>query len=136
MSDAGVDLSQIRGDWYFHMSFLSNAINNTMVRLQKSWAALKPAVSDAGQIDTSVSQQASVWREIAADVDAEGAVRATNDKVPGFIQLCRDGFAACDALSAAGDPADQVLEEFTEAARQVRGLCDDLEMMREQSPQT
>ena len=34
----------------------------------------------------------------------------------------------------AGDPGDLKLEEFTEAARQVRGLCDDLEMMREQAP--
>ena len=32
MSEQGVDLSQIRGDWKFHIDYLTNAINWTMKR--------------------------------------------------------------------------------------------------------
>ena len=31
----GVDLSQIRGDWKFHMDYLQNAIEQTLKRQRK-----------------------------------------------------------------------------------------------------
>jgi len=133
MSEQGVDLSQIRGDWYFHMNYVSNAITQTMKRQLSSWADLKTDVSD-DSIDRAVGREAEMWAEITSKVDAKGAIEIGSDLIPEFIKICRDTFPACDALVSAGDPADQKLEEFTEAARQVRGLCDDLEMMREQKP--
>ncbi|MDH3510897.1 MAG: hypothetical protein OER85_08550 [Gammaproteobacteria bacterium] len=133
MSEQGVDLSQIRGDWHFHMNYVSNAITQTMKRQLSSWADLKTDVSD-DSIDQAVGREAEMWAEITSKVDAKGAIEIGSDLIPEFIKICRDTFPACDALVAAGDPADQKLEEFTEAARQVRGLCDDLEMMREQKP--
>lgn len=133
MSEKGVDLSQIRGDWYFHMNYVSNAMTQTMKRQLSSWADLKTDVSDES-IDQAVAREAEMWAEITSKVDAKGAIEIGSDLIPEFIKICRGTFPACDALVAAGDPADQKLEEFTEAARQVRGLCDDLEMMREQKP--
>lgn len=133
MSDQGVDLSQIRGDWYFHMNYLSNAITQTMKRQVSSWAELKTDKPN-DEIDQAVSRESAMWAEIASTLTDKGAVDIKSDKIPEFIELCRGTFPACDALVAAGDPADIKLEQFTEAARQVRGLCDDLEMMREQAP--
>ena len=133
MSEQGADLSQIRGDWYFHMNFLANAITQTMKRQVSSWADLKAEVSDDG-IDQAVSREAEMWAEITSKLDDKGAIPIGSDLIPQFITTCRDTFPACDALVEAGDPADQKLEEFCEAARQVRGICDDLEMMREQAP--
>jgi hypothetical protein len=133
MSEQGADLSQIRGDWHFHMKFLANAITQTMKRQVSSWADLKSGVSD-DSIDQAVSREADMWSEIKSKIDDQGAVNVGTDLIPEFINVCRDTFPACDALVEAGDPADLKLEEFTEAARQVRGLCDDLEMMREQAP--
>lgn len=133
MSEQGADLSQIRGDWHFHMKFLSNAITQTMKRQVSSWGDLRSEVSD-DSIDQAVNREADMWSEITSKIDDKGAIEIGSDLVPEFIKVCRDTFPACDALVEAGDPADQKLEEFTEAARQVRGLCDDLEMMREQAP--
>lgn len=131
MSEQGVDLSQIRGDFYFHMNYLSNAITQTMKRQVSSWADLGVSHDELGQ---AVSREAEMWAEISSNLNDKGSVDIKSDKIPEFIELCRGTFPACDALVEAGDPADLKLEEFTEAARQVRGLCDDLEMMREQSP--
>jgi hypothetical protein len=133
MSEQGVDLSQIRGDWYFHMNYLSNAITQTMKRQVSSWADLK-AEAPNDEIEQAVGREAEMWAEIASTLNDKGTVDIKSDQIPEFIELCRSTFPACDALVAAGDPADVKLEEFTEAARQVRGLCDDLEMMREQVP--
>jgi hypothetical protein len=133
MSEQGADLSQIRGDWHFHMKFLANAITQTMKRQVSSWADLKTQLS-SDDIEQAVSREAEIWTEITSTVDDKGTVKVGGDLISEFIKTCRDTFPACDALVAAGDPADQKLEEFTEAARQVRGLCDDLEMMREQAP--
>lgn len=133
MSEQGVDLSQIRGDWYFHMNYLSNAITQTMKRQVSSWADLK-AEAPNDEIEQAVSREAEMWAKIASTLNDKGTVDIKSDMIPEFIELCRGTFPACDALVAAGDPADTKLEEFTEAARQVRGLCDDLEMMREQVP--
>jgi len=133
MSEQGADLSQIRGDWHFHMNYLANAITQTIKRQASSWVDLKTEVSD-DSIDQAVSREGEMWAEIASKVDDKGTVEVGSDLIPEFIKTCRDTFPACDALVTAGDPADQKLEEFTEAARQVRGLCDDLEMMREQAP--
>jgi hypothetical protein len=133
MSEQGADLSQIRGDWHFHMKFLANAVTQTMKRQVSSWADLKTQLSD-DSIDQAVSGEVELWAKIRSKLDDEGAIEIGSELIPEFIKICRDTFPACDALVVAGDPADQKLEEFTEAARQVRGLCDDLEMMREQAP--
>ncbi len=133
MSEQGADLSQIRGDWHFHMKFLANAVTQTMKRHVSSWADLKSGVSD-DSIDQAVSREADMWSEITSKLDDQGAIHVGSDLIPEFIKVCRETFPACDALVEAGDPGDLKLEEFTEAARQVRGLCDDLEMMREQAP--
>lgn len=131
MSEQGVDLSQIRGDFTFHLNYVANAVTQTMKRQVSSWADLGVSNDD---IDQAVSREAEMWGEISSNLTDKGAIDIKGDNIPEFIELCRGTFPACDALVAAGDPADLKLEEFTEAARQVRGLCDDLEMMREQAP--
>ena len=133
MSEQGVDLSQIRGDWYFHMRYVANAITQTMKRQVSSWNDLKSQTPD-DSLEEAVNREAEMWAEITSQLDEHDAINIKSDLIPEFIELCKGTFPACDALVAAGDPADMKLEEFTEAARQVRGLCDDLQMMREQAP--
>lgn len=36
-----VDLSQIRGDWDFHSRYVTNAMEQTLKRLNKTWRELK-----------------------------------------------------------------------------------------------
>ena len=40
MSEHKVDLSQIRGDWHFHTRYVTNAMDQTLKRLHKTWRAL------------------------------------------------------------------------------------------------
>ena len=49
MSDK-VDLGAIRGDWDFHSRYVSNAMEQTLKRVQKSWKALRKASPAAGQV--------------------------------------------------------------------------------------
>ncbi len=50
MSEHGVDLGAIRGDWDFHARYVTNAMEQTLKRVQKSWRALKARSSAAGQV--------------------------------------------------------------------------------------
>lgn len=50
MSEAGVDLSAIRGDWDFHVRYVTNALDQTLKRVAKSWRALKGKAPAAGQV--------------------------------------------------------------------------------------
>ncbi len=40
-SEKEVDLSQIRGDWDFHSRYVTNAMEQTLKRLNKTWRELK-----------------------------------------------------------------------------------------------
>jgi hypothetical protein len=50
MSEAGVDLSAIRGDWDFHARYVTKALDQTLKRVAKSWRALKAKSPAAGQV--------------------------------------------------------------------------------------
>jgi hypothetical protein len=50
MSEHKVDLSQIRGDWHFHSRYVTNAMDQTLKRLQKTWRALKARAPAAGEV--------------------------------------------------------------------------------------
>lgn len=50
MSEAGVDLSAIRGDWDFHARYVTKALDQTLKRVAKSWRALKAKAPAAGQV--------------------------------------------------------------------------------------
>ena len=49
MSDE-VDLSQIRGDWDFHSRYVTNAMEQTLKRVNKDWRELKKASRKKGQV--------------------------------------------------------------------------------------
>lgn len=50
MSSEEVDLSQIRGDWDFHSRYVTNAMEQTLKRVNKNWAELKKASRKKGQV--------------------------------------------------------------------------------------
>lgn len=50
MSEHKVDLSQIRGDWHFHCRYVTNAMDQTLKRLQKTWRALNAQAPAAGEV--------------------------------------------------------------------------------------
>jgi len=50
MSENSVDLSQIRGDWDFHCRYVTNAMDQTLKRLHKTWRALQAKSPAAGQV--------------------------------------------------------------------------------------
>jgi hypothetical protein len=50
MSDQEVDFSQIRGDWFFHMNYLINALEQTQKRQAKLWRQVKAARNDNGAL--------------------------------------------------------------------------------------
>ena len=141
MSEPQVDFSAIRGDWHFHMSFLTKAMSQTLARATRLWEEIGPEHNDdaVGQV---VKQQAQMWAALNADPDATGALKTGEQSYLDFIQACRGSKDPCDALEeaqgAGGSSSiyDSALEQFTEACRQARGICDDLEMMREQRPES
>jgi hypothetical protein len=51
MSEQGVDLGAIRGDWDFHARYVTNAMEQTLKRLQKTWRALKAKSPVDGQVE-------------------------------------------------------------------------------------
>ncbi len=124
----GVDLSQIRGDWKFHMDYLQNAIEQTLKRQQKYWGEL----SDDAGIDESVRQQHQLWGELKAGANDKGTISTTDGVMEQFIAACRGSKEVCDAYQDKNE--SETAEEFAEACRQARALCDDLEMMKEQRP--
>jgi hypothetical protein len=50
MSEHKVDLSQIRGDWHFHCRYVTNAMEQTLKRLQKTWRAVNAKSTAAGEM--------------------------------------------------------------------------------------
>ena len=134
-----VDFSAIRGDWYFHMRFITNAMTRTLERASRMWADVG-ADLNADELGRLVQAQHEHWSALTADPDDKGALKTADPAYQAFIDLCRSTKAPCDALEEAhgaggsSSSYDSPLEQFTESCRQARGLCDDLEMMREQRP--
>jgi hypothetical protein len=131
MSEQGVDLSQIRGDWKFHMDYLTNAVTQTMKRQLKNWGELSASADNAG-IEQAMTGQKARWDELIANANDKGTIPTADSKVDEFIAACREAKPLCDELQDQND--SELVEEFSEACRQTRGLCDDLEMMRDQRP--
>jgi len=50
VSSDKVDLSQIRGDWDFHSRYVTNAMEQTLKRLNKNWRELKKKSRKKGQV--------------------------------------------------------------------------------------
>lgn len=50
MSSDKVDLSQIRGDWDFHSRYVTNAMDQTLKRVNKYWKQLKKASKKKDQV--------------------------------------------------------------------------------------
>lgn len=124
----GVDLSKIRGDWKFHMDYLQNAIEQTLIRQRKYWAQLD---NDAG-IGESVQAQNQLWSDLKAGANDKGTISTTDGVMEEFITACRGSKEICDAYQDKDE--SETVEEFAEACRQARALCDDLEEMKGQRP--
>jgi hypothetical protein len=133
MSEGSVDLSQIRGDWKFHIDYLTNALNSTVGRQTKLCGELPTGAQDA-QIEKAIQQQKSLWDTLNGNANSKGTIPTADDEYLEFISACRDSKSVCDELQGRDESIE--VEEFTEACRQTRALCDDLEMMREQRPDT
>ena len=89
----GVDLSQIRGDWKFHMDYVQNAIEQTLKRQRSSWGEL----GDDAAIDASVSQQNQLWDDLKAGANDKGTISTTDGVATEFIGVCRGSRDLCDA---------------------------------------
>ena len=129
MSEGGVDLSQIRGDWKFHMDYLQNAIDRTIKRQLQYWEQL----GDDEVIDSDVATQSRIWRELRANANDKGTISTTDGQMEEFIAACRGGKDRCDAYE--DKVSSEIVEEFAEACRQLRALCDDLELLKGQRPE-
>jgi len=59
MSEKAVDLGQIRGDWDFHARYVTNAMEQTLKRANKTWRALKARSTAKGQVplDTGLMEE-------------------------------------------------------------------------------
>jgi len=139
MSDAPeVDLSQIRGDWFFHMNFLSNAMDKTLERAEKILHHVRDDVGD--EISGRLSDIRETWDILRADKDDKGTINIKNPLVDEFIAKLERTKELCDTLevekglSGSSSIYDNDLEHFTEALRQARCFAPDFIMMREQSP--
>lgn len=124
----GVDLSQIRGDWKFHMDYVQNAIEQTLKRQRKYWDEL----DDDDEVGAAIKRQNQLWADLKAGANDKGTISTTDGVADQFIAACREAKGLCDAYQ--DRKASETAEEFAEACRQARGLCDDLEMMKEQRP--
>ena len=140
MSDAPqVDLSQIRGDWHFHLNFLANAVSQTLIRAQKLWGEVQ-AEADDPAIGEMVSALNETWSRLEATGNDQDRIDITSPIVDEFLELngrtknpC-DHFEEARELGGSASTYDTPLEDFTEAMRQARSFCEDLVMMREQKP--
>ena len=131
MSEEQVDLSQIRGDWYFHMNYVTNAITQTLKRQKSLWDGLDSGVRDP-DVDEAVQQQQKLWGQLIDGSDGKGVIPLTDQLLNDYIEACRSTKTVCDGVL---DKSDSLpVEEFSEACRQARALCDDLELMRETRP--
>lgn len=128
MSEGQVDLSQIRGDWNFHMNYVTNAITQTLKRQKRLWDELEPGVRSA-DVDEAVQQQQNLWSQLIDSAGSGGTIPLNDQLLNDYIDACRSSQAVCDGVL---DKSDSLpVEEFSEACRQARALCDDLELMRE-----
>ena len=128
MSESGVDLSQIRGDWKFHMDYVQNAVDQTLKRQVKNWGELGGDTA----IDAAVTRQVEIWAALKGEANDKGTIPTTDGRLEEFIAACREAKPLCDACEDKDE--SELAEEFTEACRQTRALCDDLEMMIGQRP--
>jgi len=139
MSETQVDLSQIRGDWNFHINYLNNAVQQTLKRANALWPRIAEQAGD-GAVGDLLEQQTALWRELNDQLDEKGALPVTSDLLDRFVEVTQQTKAPCDALEEAegaggsSSTFDTTLEQFTEAMRQVRSFCEDLTMMRGQKP--
>ena len=140
MSDAPeVDLSQIRGDWHFHLNYLANAVKQSLVRAQKMWGDVQAEIG-SDEIGQFVEQLGETWARLEGTANDKDRIDITSPIVDEFIDVCTRSKAPCDAmeeakgLRGASASSDSPLEHFTEAMRQTRSFNDDLIMMREQKP--
>ena len=129
MSEGEVDLSQIRGDWKFHIDYIQNAIEKTLIRQRKYWAEL----GDNADIDASVKQVSALWEELKSGANDQGTISTTDGKMEEFIEACLASKEICDAYETANE-GNETIEEFCEATRQARSMCPDLELMKGQRP--
>ena len=135
MSEPQVDFSAIRGDWRFHMNYVSNAISRTLMRELKYWDKLG-GKSPKKELDDVVKRQADTWKAIMSTLDPKGSIRVEAAVINDFIGACRATRGPSDAWVDQSNASPNLanIKEFAEACRQLRGLCDDVEMMREQKP--
>ena len=139
MNEPEVDFSAIRGDWVFHIRFLTNGMTQTLQRASKFWDKVVADVNN-DVVGRLVRKQAEIWTQLTHDIEEGGVIDIDAELLQDFIDVCRSTKGPCDELEVAqgvgGSSSiyDNMLEQFTEACRQARGLCDDLEMMREQRP--
>ena len=129
MSEGAVDFSQIRGDWKFHIDYLSNAIEQTLKRANKDWGQL----GDDGDIDAAVKLVNERWEELKANANDKGTIPTTDGRLEAFIEAVNATKSLCDAYEDRND--SQQAEEFAEGCRQLRSFSPDLEMMRDQRPE-
>jgi len=141
MSDAEapqVDLSQIRGDYHFHMNYVNNAVTQTQKRVDKMWADLNDTGNE--ELGAMVARLSTLWSQLLRGANDKGTPRFDSNEYQDFLETALATKDVCDTLEAERGESgscswqDTPLEQFTEACRQLRGLCDDLEMMREQQP--
>jgi hypothetical protein len=139
MSEPAVDFSQIRGDWYFHLNYLNEAVDNTLKRAVKLWQEVGKE-ANAPEIGKLLDRQVEAWAKLNAQKGAKGEISIHSPLMDEFFAAAQATKALCDALEETkglGGSAsiyDTQLEHFTEALRQARGFVPDLEMMREQKP--
>ncbi len=140
MSDpAEVDFSQIRGDWHFHLNFLANAVNQSLVRAQKMWGDVESEAASE-TVGELVAKLGDAWSRLESTANEKDRIDIASPVVDEFMAICSESKAPCDELEEAhglggsSSSHDTPLEQFTEAMRQVRSFNDDLVMMREQKP--
>ncbi len=98
MSEHKVDLSQIRGDWHFHTRYVTNAMDQTLKRLHKTWRAL------------------------LARAPAEGEVPMSGPLMEEFLEACRQTRALTDDIRLMGEtqPAQKAKRKPKAVARPAR----------------
>ena len=139
MTDVKPDLSQIRGDYFFHLNFVANAVTQTLKRAEKYSAEIGSGYDLAGA-NECLGRQREIWDQLLAAPEGEFVYKPDSPLVQDFIDVSRSTKTLCDELEIKNDQSgsssgyNTPLEHFTEACRQLRGMCDDMEMMREQKP--
>jgi len=78
MSDHDVDLSSIRGDWYFHMNYLLNAVEKTQKHQMRVWRKVKAAQLADGSLPEDANDLIDEFTE---------AVRMTHSFMDDFAIL-------------------------------------------------